>query len=178
MRLLCSRHIACTLLLYLWILTDKWILYWICLYFHNLCKTPRISNNIKLIESGSVFYQGIIYRQHLEHFHLCVEFPYTMIKYHCLLYRVIWNSRMWRFLFLLLKLLIPSHRWFCFLPRTVFLRSPLNYLVRMWIPCITGILHYLTHLVLRHIPFIIWSRWPSPSLLTMVDQMWLWNLTI
>ena len=165
-------------LIYLWILTDKWILYSIYLYFHNLYKTQRTSNNIKLIEYDLVSFQGIIYRQHLEHYLWCVEFRYTVIKYHCLLYRVIWNSRMWRCLFLLLNLVIPSHRWFCFPPRTVFLRSPLNYLVRVWIPCITGIPHWLTHLVLRHIPYIIWSRWPSPSLLTMVDLMWLWNLTI
>jgi len=165
-------------LLYLSILTDRWILYLIYPYFLNLSRTPRTSNNIKLIGSNSASFRGIIYRQLLEHFLWCVEFHYTVIKYHCLLYRVTWNLKMWRYLFLLLKLLIPLHRWFCFLPRTVFLRSPLNYLVKMLIPCITGILHSSTHLVLLHIPFTIWLRWPSPSLLTMVDQMWHWNLTI
>ena len=143
-------------LIYLWTLTVKWILYLIYLYFHNLYKTQRTSNNIKLIEYDLVSFLGIIYRQHLEHCLWCAEFHYTVIKYHCLLYRVTWNSKMWRFLFLLLELLIPSHRWFCFLPRTVYLRSPLNYLVKMLIPCITGIRRLLTHLVLRRIRYTIW----------------------
>ena len=131
----------------------------------------RTFNSIKLIRSNFQYCLGTISRHLLVHFLLWFVFRSIMIRYHCQQYRVIWSSRIWRCPFQPLRLLTFLHRLFFYLNRTVFSRGPQNYLARMSIPFIMDIRQLLTHLQFQHIHFIIWYRWPSPSLLTMVVLM-------
>lgn len=131
----------------------------------------RTFNSIKLIRSNFQSCLGTISRHLLVHFLLWFVFRSIMIRYHYRQYRVIWSSRIWRCPFPPLRLLTLLHRLFFYLNRTVFSRGPLNYLARMSILFIMDIRQSLTHLQFQHIHFIIWYRWPSPSLLTMVVLM-------